>query len=92
MLYFIQTLLLHTSLTRLKYLIAKNILIKYCFSRDRFSSLSADAVEKAGSTKIDAAELLELLNSKDHVGAVTAGDGGDVSCSPVLPFSSATEF
>ena len=45
--------------------------------RDKFNSLGNEASEKA-STRVDAAELLRLLASKDHVGAITCEEG-DVS-------------
>jgi len=57
---------------------AKRKIEKLVIHKDKFASLSPDAAEKA-AVKIDAAELLRLLNSKDHVGAVTCAEGNVLS-------------
>ena len=54
----------------------------FTYFRDQFNSSSA-AAEKAPSRVMKAEELLELLHSKDHVGAITCQEG-DVSRSPFI--------
>merc|ERR1719153_2121345 len=52
---------------------AKRKIEKLVIHKDKFNSVTADTKEKA-SMKIDPEELLELLHSKDHVGAVTCDE------------------
>ena len=42
--------------------------------QDKFNSVTADTEQKA-ALRIDPEELLKLLHSKDHVGAVACSDG-----------------
>lgn len=53
---------------------AKRKIEKLVIHKDKFNSVTADTEEKA-ALKIDPEELLKLLHSKDHVGAVTCSDG-----------------
>lgn len=49
--------------------------------QDKFNSVTADTEEKA-ALKIDPEELLKLLHSKDHVGAVACSEGEVYSLIP----------
>jgi len=53
---------------------AKRKIEKLVIHKDKFNSVTADTKEKA-SMKINPEELLELLHSQDHVGAVTCDEG-----------------
>jgi len=57
---------------------AKRKIEKLVIHKDKFNSLGNEASEKA-STRVDAAELLRLLASKDHVGAITCEEGDVLS-------------
>merc|ERR1712142_1131862 len=61
---------------------AKRKIEKLVIHKDKFNSVTADTKEKA-SMKIDPEELLELLHSKDHVGAVTCDEGQILSDSDI---------
>jgi len=53
---------------------AKRKIEKLVIHKDKFNSVTADTEEKA-ALKIDPEELLKLLHSKDHVGAVACSEG-----------------
>jgi len=53
---------------------AKRKIEKLVIHKDKFNSVTADTEQKA-ALRIDPEELLKLLHSKDHVGAVACSDG-----------------